>query len=74
VTSQLFNSLAITCSPGKRAVGGGGGTAAGIVPADGPYVVVSQPFDGGGGWLIQTSRSTPGDSALLGYAICAESS
>jgi hypothetical protein len=74
VANQIFNSLAITCSPGKRAVGGGGGTAGGIVPGDGPYVVVSQPFDGGGGWLIQTARSTPGESVLLGYAICANSS
>jgi hypothetical protein len=74
VTNQVFNSVAITCSPGRRAVGGGGGTAGGIVPGDGPYIVVSQPFDGGGGWLLQTARSTPGDSALLGYAICAESS
>jgi hypothetical protein len=74
VTNQIFNSVAITCSTGKRAVGGGGGTAGGIVPGDGPYVVVSQPFDGGGGWLIQTARKLPGDSVLLGYAICADSS
>jgi hypothetical protein len=32
--------------------------------------VFSQPFDGGGGWLIQTARGTPADSVLLGYAIC----
>ncbi len=74
VTNQIFNSVAISCSTGKRAVGGGGGTAGGIVPGDGPYVVVSQPFDGGGGWLIQTARKLPGDSVLLGYAICADSS
>jgi hypothetical protein len=74
VTNQFFNSLAITCSPGKRAVGGGGGAAGGIIPGDGPYVVVSQPFDGGGGWLIQTARKTQADSVLLGYAICADSS
>ena len=74
VTNQIFNSIAISCPAGKRAVGGGGGTAGGIIPADGPYAVVSQPFDGGGGWLIQTARSTPGDSVLLGYAICADSS
>jgi hypothetical protein len=74
VTNQIFNSVAISCPTGKRAVGGGGGTAGGIVPGDGPYAVVSQPFDGGGGWLIQTARSTPGDSVLLGYAICADSS
>jgi len=74
VTNQIFNSVAISCRTGKRAVGGGGGTAGGIVPGDGPYVVVSQPFDGGGGWLIQTARKLPGDSVLLGYAICADSS
>lgn len=74
VTTQIFNSVAVSCPAGKRAVGGGGGTAGGIVPGDGPYVVVNQPFDGGGGWLIQTARSMPGDSVLLGYAICAESS
>ena len=43
VTSQLFNSLALTCSPGKRAVGGGGGTAGGVVPGDGPYIVSISP-------------------------------
>jgi hypothetical protein len=74
VTNQIFNSVAIACPTGKRVVGGGGGTAGGIVPGDGPYVVVNQPFDGGGGWLVQTARGTPGDSVLLGYAICADSS
>jgi hypothetical protein len=72
-TSQTLNSTAVTCPSGKRAVGGGGGTASGVVPGDGPYVVVSQPFDGGGGWLVQTARQLPGDSVLLGYAICADS-
>ncbi len=71
-TNQNFNSVAITCPTGKRAIGGGGGTAGGIIPGDGPYIVVSQPFDAGGGWLVQTARKTQGDSALLGYAICAE--
>jgi hypothetical protein len=74
VTNQIFNSIAISCPAGKRTVGGGGGTASRITPGDGPYVVVSQPFDGGGGWLIQTARGTPADSVLLGYAICANSS
>jgi hypothetical protein len=73
VTNEIFNSVAMTCPIGKRVVGGGGGTAGAIVPGDGPYVVVSQPFDGGGGWLVQTARKTPGDSILLGYAICANS-
>jgi hypothetical protein len=72
VTDQNFNSVAISCPAGKRTIGGGGGTGGGIIPGDGPYIVVSQPFDGGGGWLIQTARKNPGDSALLGYAICAE--
>ena len=72
VSNQNFNSVAMSCPTGKNAVGGGGGTAGGIIPGDGPYIVVSQPFDGGGGWLIQTARSTPGDSVLLGYAICAD--
>jgi hypothetical protein len=71
-TNQSFNSVAIACPAGKRTVGGGGGTAGGIIPAVGPYVVVSQPFDGGGGWLVQTARATPGDSVLVGYAICAD--
>jgi hypothetical protein len=74
VNDQIFNSVAMDCPAGKRVVGGGGGTAGGIIPGDGPYVVVSQPFDGGGGWLIQTARATSGDSVLLGYAICANSS
>lgn len=74
VTNQIFNSVAVACPMGKRAVGGGGGTAGGIVPGDGPYLVVDQPFDGGGGWLVQTARKISGDSVLLGYAICADSS
>jgi hypothetical protein len=74
VTDQVFNSVAISCPAGKRAIGGGGGTAGGIIPGDGPYVVVSQPFDGGGGWLIQTARSIARGSVLRGYAICANSS
>jgi hypothetical protein len=71
VTSQLFNSVAVSCPAGKKAVGGGGATAGGIVPGDGPYIVVSQPFVDGTGWLVQTARGTEGGSVLLGYAICA---
>jgi hypothetical protein len=71
VTHQLFNSVAITCPAGKRALGGGGGTAGGIIPGDGPYIIVDQPFIDGSGWLIQTARATEGGSVLLGYAICA---
>jgi hypothetical protein len=71
VTNQLFNSVAVTCPAGKKAVGGGGATAGGIIAGDGPYIVVSQPFIDGGGWLVQTARGTPGGSVLLGYAICA---
>jgi hypothetical protein len=74
VTDQIFNSVSMTCPPGKRVVGGGGGTAGVIDPAEGPFIVVSQPFDGGGGWLVQTARRTEGGSVLLGYAICANSS
>ena len=73
VTNQTFNSVTPTCPIGKRVVGGGGGTAGGINPGDGPYIVVSQPFDGGGGWLVQTVRQHSGDSVLIGYAICADS-
>jgi hypothetical protein len=73
VTNLILNSVAVNCPAGKRAVGGGGGTTSGIVPGDGPYVVLSQPFDGGGGWLVQTARQMPGDSSLIGYAICADS-
>jgi hypothetical protein len=72
VTDQTFNSVSIECPIGKNAVGGGGGTGGGIIEGDGPYVVVSQPFEGGGGWLIQTARKTPGASVLVGYAICAD--
>jgi hypothetical protein len=72
-TNQTVNSVSVTCPTGKRAVGGGGGTVSGIAPGDGPYVVVSQPFDGGGGWLVQTARQIPADSVLIGYAICADS-
>jgi hypothetical protein len=72
-TSQTTSSLSIPCPTGKRVLGGGGGTAGAVVPGDGPYITVSQPFDGGGGWLIQTARTTAADSTLVGYAICAES-
>lgn len=75
VTNQNFNSVSIDCPIGKNAVGGGGGTGGGlggIIEGDGPHIVVSQPFDGGGGWLIQTARKTPGASVLVGYAICAD--
>jgi hypothetical protein len=74
VTNEISNSVSMTCPPGKRVVGGGGGTVDGIIAGEGPYVVVSQPFDGGGGWLLQTARKTAGDSVLVGYAICANSS
>ena len=72
VTNETLNSVTMACPPGKRVVGGGGGTAGAIIPGDGPYVVVNQPFDGGGGWLLQTARKAPGDSVLVGYAICAD--
>ena len=71
--SQGANTLSIPCPRGKRVLGGGGGTLGAIVQGDGPYITVSQPFDGGGGWLIQTGRTTSSASILLGYAICAES-
>ena len=72
VTDQNVNSVAISCPTGKNVIGGGGGTAGCIIAGDGPYMIVSQPFDGGGGWLIQTARKTSGASVLLGYAICAD--
>jgi hypothetical protein len=34
VTNQNFNSVAISCPTGKRAVGGGGGTGGGIIPGE----------------------------------------
>jgi hypothetical protein len=71
VTNQLFNSVSLSCPTGKKAVGGGGATAGGIVPGDGPYIVVNQPSVDGTGWLVQTARGTSGGSVLLGYAICA---
>jgi hypothetical protein len=71
VTNQIFNSVLLTCPAGKKAVGGGGGTAGGILAGDGPYIVVNQPFVNGEGWLVQTARATSGGSVLLGYAICA---
>jgi hypothetical protein len=71
VTSQLFNTVGVTCPPGKKALGGGGATAGGIIPGDGPYIIVSQPSLDGNGWLVQTARGAEGGSVLLGYAICA---
>jgi hypothetical protein len=71
VTNTFYNSVAITCPAGKKALGGGGGTAGGIVPGDGPYIIDNMPFINGDGWLVQTARKTEGYSVLLGYAICA---
>ena len=71
VTNQLFNTVGVTCPAGKKALGGGGATAGGIIPGDGPYIIVSQPSLDGTGWLVQTARGTDGGSVLLGYAICA---
>jgi len=71
VTNQLFNSVAITCPAGKKAIGGGGGTAGGIIPGDGPYVIGNKPFVDGSGWLVETARGQEGGSVLIGYAICA---
>jgi hypothetical protein len=71
VTNQLFNTVAITCPAGKKAIGGGGATAGGISPGDGPYIIVDQPFVDGSGWLVETARGQDGGSVLLGYAICA---
>lgn len=71
VANQLFNSVSLSCPAGKKAVGGGGATAGGIVPGDGPYIIVNQPSVDGTGWLVQTARGTSGGSGLLGYAICA---
>jgi hypothetical protein len=71
VMNQVYNSLFMTCPPGKRAIGGGGGTGGGIIQGDGPYIVVDQPSVGGTGWLVQTARANPGYSALVGHVICA---
>lgn len=71
VMNQVYNSLAMTCPTGKKAIGGGGGTGGGIIPGDGPYIVVSQPSIDGSGWLVQTARGTAGYSALVGRVICA---
>jgi hypothetical protein len=71
VNNQVFNSLSMQCPAGKKAIGGGGGTGGGIVPGDGPYIVVNQPSIDGSSWLVQTARATPGSSALVGRLICA---
>lgn len=71
VMNQIYNSLTITCPAGKKAIGGGGGTGGGIVPGDGPYIVVSEPSVDGTSWLVQTARATSGYSALAGRVICA---
>ena len=71
VMNQVYNSLTMACPAGKKAIGGGGGTAGGIIPGDGPYIVVSQPSVDGTSWLVQTARATSGYSALVGRVICA---
>jgi hypothetical protein len=71
VNNQIYNSLTMSCPPGKKAIGGGGGTGGGIIAGDGPYIVVNQPNFDGSGWLVQTARGTPGYSALAGRLLCA---
>jgi hypothetical protein len=61
----------MTCPAGKKAIGGGGGTGGGIIPGDGPYIVVNMPSSDGSGWLVQTARATSGYSALVGRVIYA---
>ena len=72
VTNQVYNSLFMSCPPGKRAIAGGGGTGGGIIQGDGPYIVVNQPTVDGTGWLVQTARANPGYSALVGSVVCAK--
>jgi hypothetical protein len=72
VMNQVYNSVAMTCPAGKKAIGGGGGTGGGIIPGDGPYIVVNMPSSDGSGWLVQTARATSGYSALVGRVICAK--
>jgi len=64
VMNQVYNSVAMTCPAGKKAIGGGGGTGGGIV--------VNMPSRDGSGWLVQTARATSGYSALVGRVICAK--
>jgi hypothetical protein len=71
VMNQIYNSLFMTCPAGKKAIGGGGGTGGGIIPGDGPYIVVSMPSVDGSSWLVQTARGTSGYSALVGRVLCA---
>ena len=71
VMNQIYNSLSMACPAGKKAIGGGGGTAGGIIPGDGPYIVVNQPSVDGTSWLVQTARAQDGYSALVGRVICA---
>jgi hypothetical protein len=71
VMNQIYNSVSMTCPAGKKAIGGGGATGGGIIPGDGPYIVVSQPSIDGSSWLVQTARATSGYSALVGRVLCA---
>jgi hypothetical protein len=70
-TNSTYNSVSMDCPPGKKAIGGGGGTGGGIVPGDGPYITDSFPSVDGTGWLVQTARGTSGYSSLVGFVICA---
>jgi hypothetical protein len=72
VMNQIYNSVSMACPAGKKAIGGGGATGGGIIPGDGPYIVVSQPSIDGSGWLVQTARATSGYSALVGRVLCAD--
>jgi hypothetical protein len=70
--NEIYNSLTMTCPPGKEAIGGGGGTGGGIIAGDGPYITVSEPSIDGSSWLVQTARARPGYSALEGRLLCAD--
>jgi hypothetical protein len=69
--NSIYNSVSVDCPPGKKAIGGGGGTGGGIIPGDGPYITDSFPSADGTSWLVQTARAASGYSALTGYVICA---
>ena len=71
VMNQIYNSVSMTCPAGEKPIGGGGGTGGGIIPGDGPYIVVNGPSIDGTSWLVQTARATPGYSALTGRVLCA---
>jgi len=68
-TKAAFMGLSVNCPAGRRALGGGGGTA---TPGAGASVRNSFPLPSGTGWLVVVEAKTPGNGwSYKVQAVCA---